>query len=379
MPARYDGAVAQSSNLHDDSSYGSERLYFPVLGIVLSITSSDDPQNRTATFSQDQRGSRTEATVLILNDGSDNPWVIPNVVVLPGGLTGIDNYHEEIPRGCSQMLDGSSFNSTFAGIDVEKLDGDWCIVQFIGGSIEQAFISNWWPHPGNVTDPATSGVSGNGILNQGRRFFKRYQGTKFTITDSGNVFVDTTNANAKLGGSPSGPSYQASEKGGDIQVDVKASRQLQLNWNPPIEPYVDQSVPQKNPPPAPGKTRETSASYITFTKDELDFLAGKIIKIIAQTETALLQSKKDVTVKSTDGNAELVATEVHLNGNGHPAPLFDTFEQDLAQCLTDLSKGLAKGTGGGPLLGLDDIQKALATLITTLTSHVYESTKVKNG
>src|SRR6201986_906772 len=101
------GTVTQSGLRTEECDYGHNNITHPVLGLVLAVFPCDDKGNRSANQNQEFRGHQLEARVLVLNDGSDSPWILPNVVVTPNGSTGADNFSEEVPRGPSTTLDGS--------------------------------------------------------------------------------------------------------------------------------------------------------------------------------------------------------------------------------------------------------------------------------
>lgn len=305
-----DGTIRQSAHQANPHDYAHERLYAPVVGVILRVHSSDDPFNPSAKVQQDQRGYMTTVDVLVVGHGNDNPWLVPNVVVLPSGASGVDDYQEEIPNGCSQMIDGSQYDPTFSGIDITKVDGDWCVIGFIGGSIEQPVMLSWWPHPGNRSDPATAGfpvstdngTQDTGVLKQGRRFFKRYRGTKITITDQGSVFIDTNESNGQVSGSSSGITRSQTDDGGDVQVDMKPARQLQVNFNPSVPLPTDQpSLPQPNPPQGE-QTRETSSTTMTLDKDTIALIAGQVVQLITNNKNIEIHAKTKVTIKGDDSS-----------------------------------------------------------------------------
>src|SRR5690348_16300536 len=230
MPMHRDGTVMQSGLQCQPDDYEHEHISHPVLGVVLDVYFSDDKHNKDAASKQDLRGSHAEAHVLVINDGFDSPWIIPNVVILPTGGSGWDDFCEELPNPTTGTVDGSQFDSSLQGISPYKLNGDLCIVSFIGGSSHQSVMTNWYPHPANRTDPATRGLSGSGALTQNRRIARRFKGTKVTITSQGSIFVDTSQANSIM--HPNG--RITPDTGGDIDISVKDGRKLEVNFNYPV-------------------------------------------------------------------------------------------------------------------------------------------------
>lgn len=310
-----DGTIHQSGLQRYARDYQHERLNFPVVGIITAVHFSDDPQNTTAKAHTDQRGSAVTCDVIVVGDGTPNPWLLPNVVVLPEGPTGVDDFCESIPRPCSQMIDGSTYDSSLSNVDYEKLDGDWCVVAFIGGSLEQPIMMKWWPHPGNRQDPATAGfpiqtpsqgLTQSNTLDQGRRYFRRFAGTRLTVTAQGSVFLDTNQANSELTGNSSGVQRKPDDNGGDVQLDVKPARQLQVNFNPSVPlPKTQPSLPQPNPPQGE-QARATDRTTVTLDKDTINLLAGKICEILTSDDYIDLHAKTKVRLHGDDGNNSVI-------------------------------------------------------------------------
>jgi hypothetical protein len=288
-----------------------------VLGIVLNVYVADNPNNRSSHVVQDSHGSQLEARVLVTNDGTDSPWIIPNVVILPRGASGVDDFHEEIPKGVTGTVDDSTLPSNFTEVPPHKLDGDWCVVDFIGGSINQPFMVSWWPHPSNRRDTTTQGTAKNALI-QGRRLAKRFQGTRFVVTSKGTVLVDTSEANHKVKRSR----RVVSPEGGDIRVTVKESKQLELNFNPSVrsDPDEDDNL---WPAQAQKQTRATTSTKITITKDLVEAVAGEVIKLVAQ--------RLDIVFSTPNGKQQLGvgADEPLVLGNRWKASMENLVDQVL--------------------------------------------------
>lgn len=281
-PITLDGTIRQSAHFMNTQDYSRERMTFPVLGVVLNLHSPDSDKNASAIPKEDQRGYRWEATVLVVADGYDTPWMIHHAVVLPQGPSGMNNFQEALPRPSSKMVDGSQFTHSMSRIDWKKLDGDWCIVQFIGGQITHPIITHWFPHPSNVVDPATA-AKVEGTLQQAFRYFKRYNGTKFVITNQGSIYIDTNESNSLLSYGEESPKRKESDKGGDVQLDIKSGRKFEVNFNKPVPlPESEPSLPQPNPPDTPvDQTREDTLSRLTMDKTFIEAVAKEVAKIIA--------------------------------------------------------------------------------------------------
>lgn len=531
-------SVKQSGLNQNPANYLEQRVYSPMLGVILRVYHSDDPLNSSATNKQDLRGAHAVADVLIVNDGGHSSLVMKNVTIPPSGNSGFDDFHECLPKGTTGVLDNSEYDSLQRNVNPQTLDGDWClapgtrllcsdlkwkpietlsigdeligfdetiknaklrpsiienikhlnkpciqittekgvitssedhmwvvsgskpkkfsrmwkktseiqvgdkiayytdpweyddsreggyvagfidgegflstygggvgwgqnpgdtsnkiqklvtergftfskrkgtnkceifktlgngsnvrflgmfqperlmarsrlmwenrrnfnktskpavvleikhvgiqpvvavqtstrtfiaegylshncVVSFIGGKLSQPFIVSWWPHPFNRTDPATSSTNGNSLA-QGRRYFKRYRGVKHVITDNGNVYLDTNEANSTIVPG-STPSRKNNDTGGDIHVDVKPTRELEINFNNIVDNTDEPSLPQANPSQG-SRTRQDTSTRVTLDKDQIELIAGEIAKILARTGNVEITAGTDVNISPT--------------------------------------------------------------------------------
>jgi len=277
------GTISQSGLSFQAADYGHEHITVPVLGMVLNVFSSDNPLGVSARTNHDGRGSQIEAKVLVINDGNDSPWVLSNVVVCPSSCSGYDNFSEEVPHGVTKAIDESQLNNL---TQLGKLDGDYCVIAFIGGSVSQPFMLCWWPHPQNNRDPVTSMFKPDTLF-QGVRWAKRWQGSRLVITSQGTLFVDTSEANQFLKkGKRDAPGSE--DKGGDINVTVKESRALDIDFNPPVFNPLEPDFLW--PPTHVEQERKTESTHIRFTKDEISAIAGEMVNIIAQRNDIVLST-----------------------------------------------------------------------------------------
>ena len=280
----YDGSVQQSAHQYNESDYGDERLYYPVLGIILSVKSPDDASNKSNVKNSDQLGSRIECNVLVTNGGRASNWTVNNAPLMPMGACGIDNFHEETPRPCTQMINGAKFTGDLSNIDYNLLDGDRCLVSFIGGKISQPVITHWFPHPGNTFDPATGGFA-EGALTQLPRLFKRYNGVKYTITNKGNVYFDTTDAGSITTTINGQYVRKRTDVGGNVNIDMKENATLIIDFNPTVPvPVSEPSLRQANGPSAPKieGERDEFLSNFYMDSDEIAVFGGETVKIGAE-------------------------------------------------------------------------------------------------
>jgi len=273
------GSIEQGALSHQPADYAHEQISSPMLGIVLSTFCSDDPLNSLAGVFQDGRGYACQARVMIVNDGTQQPTILPNVIITPGSGTGIDNYNEELPRGVTGKVDGTKYNTDFNDVPMNQLDGDWCIVQFIGGSIHQPYISTWFPHPANRRDAHTGNQGDTDTIVQGRRWVKRFQGTRLAITAKGDIVVDTNEANHPI--DPTFPERIENDAGGDIYVNVKAAREFEINFNPSVATSALPDVLR-----APGELPDMTERSIDLTsllanKDVIRLIAGQVMELFS--------------------------------------------------------------------------------------------------
>lgn len=298
----------------DKADQSVDRL---MLGVVLDVWSPDEDQTRSAMQRDDRRGYVPECTVLVMDDGNSAYLVLENVLITPDAPTGLDDYAERLPRGSSALVSGADLDSTLKQTDPYDLDGDWCVVGFIGGRLEAPFILRWWPQSNNPFDPATSGHGQDDrTLVQKRRYFRRVNGVETVITSKGDIIISTTLANStvQMGTEPSLGRFARAkdeEVGGSIRLNVKPSQSFELTFNPQedgigvvdsIEPELPQTNPPTQTPQADGVYDET---YVYFDRDRLDILLPENLNITIGTDLNI-----------TCGNNATIAAEKVLELEG---------------------------------------------------------------
>lgn len=294
--------IIPTSLSRDPDDYVQERMFFPVLGIVLEVNYANNYlNNRTAVNNFKGRGTRAEATVLMVNDGADNSSILTNVVILPMGKSDFQDYQEELPTPAFRMInEGEEFSESLRGVDISKLDGSFCIVQFVGGSITQPIMTHWFPHLSNTFDPATDGSNGiadNPLLDQKNRFLKRFAGTTLCISANGDIYLDTTKAASERRVVDQKVELYEYEDGGDVKLNIKEGRELEINFNPPIN---DLSVPGL--PLIPGTVEETVVTKAALQEAEERQNALEIQKEAQRS----LQEAKDLAKKLQYQGAQAV-------------------------------------------------------------------------
>lgn len=321
--ARYrDGTILQQSMALNQDAMAIEGNMPPhVLGVVLEVRASDHRSNRTAFQRSDYRGFLHEASVLILMDGTDSMFRLDNVVICPDHVTGLDHYHEQLPRGSSQTVTGEPYNGRLHGINPYDLDGDWCVVSFLGGSIRHPFISRWWPHARNTYDPLTSGQgspddSGDPkALDQGSRYFRRVNGIEQVITPRGDVYFSTRWAGSQIqhASVPTEGRYarEEVEDGGTVSVNVKPTQRLLVDFNEEVEGLhhlsgFDDSLPQGNPRQRQQPERRASTRTRLITTGSAFRLSTSRVAATA-TESVTIEADDEITL--TSGNTFDVDSE----------------------------------------------------------------------
>lgn len=285
-----DGTVISSSQV-DPEEY-DPKSYDPKIGVVVSIQPSDDVDNLSSAASKDGRGHRHECQVVVYDEDQQSNMLLEHVVIPPRNRSNYDDYDEDLPIGTKGTLSKSDLPPNWKNIPITDLDGDMCLVQFIGGSRERPYISDWWPHPANRLDPATSGQASlqQVDLNQQRsRVFRRVNGVEQLLTAQGDVYFDTSKAGSKIDLKGTKPVRREVTKGGSIQIDIKASQQLEFNWNAPVEglktgsntqsqeresqrPHLDHSKATGTP-----AARGTDETILRFKKQEGTVSTGKMV------------------------------------------------------------------------------------------------------
>lgn len=295
--------IIQSSLFSEVGSFVPEEQYAPIIGIVLSLYYSNDTSgNKSAVSSPIRRGSQIQADVQVVDDGTDTPQIISNVVVLPTGSSGFFDYTEDLPTPCSGRIDNESYDPSFPKVDYNMLDGDWCVVQYVGGRTKKPIMTHWFPHPSNIQDPATDGgqqyagdTEGKEYLSQQYRLFKRKNGTSFCVTSEGSLYINTQLANADKRVEGGKIVYDESDIGGDVVVDVKPESLFEINFNKTVDNPDEPDLPQQNPPVEPIAERSTENTVFRLDKDSVNAIAKEMIRLLfsGDSQTILLGGKED--------------------------------------------------------------------------------------
>jgi hypothetical protein len=352
-----DGTVIQGGLLSPlPEDYRDLKLDKLMLGVILEVYPSDQVKNRSAQQTSDRRGHTHECTVLIVRDGSSAYLLLENVIVTPDAPSGIDDYSERLPRGSGIQVDGGSIDSSLHAIDPYELDGDWCVVGFIGSRIDAPFIIRWWPHARNVFDPATSGEGYNqSSLVQNRRYFKRVNGVETVVTSKGDIVISTTFANSKLkyGSQPERGRFSRSlddKAGGSIRMYVKPSQFAEVTFKPQkdgigVAGAPEPELPQRNSPEVePTSSSSDTETYIYVDKNQINFNLPTTFNVKANTDINLTAANNTVVDTDNDftvsaGNNTLIDVENNFVVNA----------VNTAEIEAELIK-LGEGAGADPVV-----------------------------
>ncbi len=315
-----DGTCIQQGMVFDPADYNNYNMTRPMLGIVMDVHLADDSTtNRLALQYMDQRGPVHLASVQLLDDGGPADLPHPEVVITPDNRTGIDDYSENLPKGSTCLLTGDELNNGLHNIDPNTLDGDMCVVMFVGGRLNSGFIVRWWPHTFNTFDPATSGegnrdISGEGTtLAQSGRSFTRVNGVEYVVTREGNVYLSTSLGGTKLipgQGSQIGRFARTRlAKGGNIRVWVKPTALMEIDFNFQEDGIGsgnahDPSLPQTNPPGSTpfsvlhNGSLALDGTYMRFEEKKVDIEVPEDLRLKSNNRTSL-EAANELSLKSS--------------------------------------------------------------------------------
>lgn len=392
------GYPVQQSMTVRPEDYVGLNLTRMMLGVVLEVYPADDERNRSSFQRMDRRGYMHTCTVLVIQDGRGTYMPLENVVIAPEHPTGLDDYSEKLPRGSTRLVTGENWNSQLNHINPYDLDGDWCIVGFLGGSIDQPFIVRWWPHPHNPFDPATSGKTNPNATDEGEtlqqsgRYFRRINGVEYVTTKTGNIYVSTYRANSSLRfGSDLSPvdgrfpRTLQDDTGGSIKVWVKPSQSFELDWNEPVDgmgvlDVAEAEIPQTNPSESgSSSTASQPNTYVLVESDRVDITVPDQFKLLSK-KRILLESQEETTLTvgtdltadvsgdgsvTTDGDLDVTSNQVAITANS----TFDVQAAGSATIDSQAALNLSAGTtttitGGGAVAGTPSAIEVAPTGIT---------------
>ena len=398
-----DNTPIQQSMTMDPADYRGMNVNKLMLGVVLSVGTADSQLNRSSTQSVDRRGFAHEATVLIINGGAADYMLLKNVIITPDLCSGLNNYVEQLPRPSTVTVDGTrdaAVDSSLHHIDPYELDGDWCVVGFIGSTLNQPFILRWWPHAQNAYDPLTSGLgnpdgAGSGTaLDQSGRFFRRVNGVEQVVTTDGDVYLSThySGSTPNPGGSPTLGRFPRSERagvGGSIKLNVKPTQSLELDWNAQqnglgIRGRPEPQLPQANPVVTIGNEDSKASTYFRIEQDRVHLATADQFDVISSANLAFTSADLTETISNaititaasqnttTSGAITFVSSE-NFNVSCVSMTLLGSTGIDLAAPSITLTSGggggepvaLATGAWVGAMSGASNAVALVAAAVTT--------------
>jgi hypothetical protein len=322
-----------------------------------------------------------ECSVLCVGTQSGTPLKLDHVLIPPDAPSGLSNFSENLPRGSSNVVDGSEYEESLVNIDPHTLDGDWCIVSFMGGNLDRPYISSWWQHPRNNLDPATSG-QGNPdpqgmpqAIDQSYREFRRTRGVEYIVTSEGDVYLSTEFANSALKFGTDLPTIRGGwnkttnpEVGGSVNVRLKQSQTLELDWNPSTEGIginrgVDPNLPQRNPTSSQEAPKEATFTTLFVSKDDLVLKLPSIISL--SSGSSLNLSSEDTATLTGKNLLELEGSQIKAGANADQPAIRG---EDLLQWLSNLT--VLTATGPAKINPLD-----IASFINPSSGTPVKSTK----
>jgi hypothetical protein len=196
-----DGSPVSSDQSVDDHHEQGNYIPYPCLGIILEVHPIDSVNNASRIFKDfiTHTWSSTESAGYISSAAESSSGVGPHVecsVRILSGLPtdelplnnvpvcisfgGVDNYGFVTPQGTT---------NTSRVSDLYKSNGDFCIIQFLGGDRTRPIITNIFPHPYNRDGPR---------VDDGRTAFFKFNGFEFYLDSVGSLHVDGTKSGSTI-------------------------------------------------------------------------------------------------------------------------------------------------------------------------------------
>ena len=252
----------------------NHNINWPVLGIIVDVKFADSERNksRQALASRDEElnrtlsaeglikslssGSRTKGTQIecdvrvvdgLSRGNADQPILLG--VPICNTFGGVEDYGMVIPR--------ARRNTTNTG-ETGKGDGDYCLVQFIGGRYGSPIITHIFPHPLNSHDPQR--------VIDGKSAYFKYNGVQLFIDSKGNLTLDARDANQAVSVDPnSGVVNRRPTLGTDGKITVATKNDVMIAAGTPGMPGQEAALPN-------GKATVTASKSVNIhsTKDNVN-------------------------------------------------------------------------------------------------------------
>jgi hypothetical protein len=201
--------------------YPSDFMLGGHLGVVLDVA-----------FGSDLEGYL--AQVLIVDDGRRAPYqVVEGVVVCQGAPLGAASATRIRPNPTSQRVltpeqreDLRQHGRLPSDVPMDALDGDRCVIQYLGGNEQRPYVSAFWPPPLRTPRGAAPDAPRE-VLEA------RHAGLSMRIDARGSLALSTEESGTAPAGTPfeedsdaAGP--PAPSLGGDIDVSLKPGRRIRI-------------------------------------------------------------------------------------------------------------------------------------------------------
>jgi len=285
----------------EDPSYAHEtqnrmgNVNWPVLGVITRVHFADAKSNKSQSAQTadsgssnkvildggylkslqegtNNKGHRLECDVLIVQglEGFTDTPTFKNVP-LCSGFGGVDDFSMVVPK---------ARDNTSVKYEYGKGNGDYCILQFIGGDIGNPIITAFYPSPVNTEDPPR--------VIDGKTASFRFNGVKFYIDDDGNFYMDSRDAGQHVSVGPkSGKVTRSKTIGADGKINVATKSDIVISAGVPDAPGQENALP----------------------KGKATFAASKEVNIVS--------SKDDVKIQAPYKNLKKAARQydsVKVNG-----------------------------------------------------------------
>ncbi len=219
--------------------YPSDFLFGGQLGIVLEVY---DRSGRGALGAGAAAITREvdgfTAQVLIVDDGRRTPYqVLEGVVVCAGTPLGAMSASRVRPNPTSQRVLSVAQRAELQqsgrlpeDLPIDALDGDWCVVSYLGGNEQRPYVSAFWPAPCRVQPGSSAPAPSDEV---GIALEARHAGLAIQIDARGSLALSTeqsgtpaTSATMEDETDAAGPA--APSVGGDLDLALKPGRQIRI-------------------------------------------------------------------------------------------------------------------------------------------------------
>jgi len=241
----------------DDPSYVHQtqgrmlNVNWPVLGVITNVHYADSATNKSqmAKAAESgtnrhqitgggylkslisgtaQKGHRLECDVMVVHglDGFADTPLFKNVPICIG-FGGVEDFSMIVPK---------ARNNASTEYERGTGNGDYCILQFIGGNIGYPIITAFYPHPLNTQDPP-------GVIDGKTAHFK-FNGVKFYIDKKGDFYMDSTSAGQEVTvGESSGVVKRNSTVGTSGRINVSTKNDVFIAAGIPDAPGQEENLP----------------------------------------------------------------------------------------------------------------------------------------